>query len=421
MRFRRSPIAVLFIAVLAAACGRGAAVPVADERGGVMPAGTERLADDQSPFLRQFEAGQRETLLYVWTRSATAGGNDLIAVVDVDPASQSYGRIVGTAPVGSGGNEAHHFGYTANADRIFAGGMFSNRMYRFDVASDPRELRLSRTIDLAATGYGGPHTAYAVPGGLLVTMMGGEGGTGAIVELDDNGDVVRTIPAPMHNGRPVNLYDITVRPQTNRMLTTGLAHHSHLEHGPPSPEQVGNQVVVWDWSKREVTQIAEIDAGPAVLRPLRRAGATGGFVNALFGNSIWYWDEDGAGALRFERVVQLPDGSLPADMRITPDDRYLLVSLWAGGRVQQYDISDPRSPRLVGEAELPQPNMMKLSPDGRRLYVTNSLLTSLDGDVRFGAWLFEVGENGLSRDARFAPDFEGLTGGRGGPHDMLLR
>jgi methanethiol oxidase len=380
-----------------------------------------RAVDDQTPFLHQFEAGQREALLYVWTRDASGQGSDLIAAVDVDPASATFGTIVSTAAVGSSSNEAHHFGYTASADRIFAGGMFSNRMFRFDVADDPRTLRLTRTLDLGPTGYSGPHTAYAVPGGILVTMMGGRGGTGAIVELTDDGDVVRTMPAPVHNGRPVNLYDITVRPSTNRMLTTGLAHHAHLEHGPPAPEQVGNQVVVWDWTTREVTQIAEIDAGPAVLRPLRSAGATGGFVNALFGNSIWYWDEDGAGGIRFERVVQLAEGALPADMRITPDDRYLFVSLWAGGRVQQYDIGNPRQPRLVGEAELAQPNMMKLSPDGERLYVTNSLLSSLDGNVRFGAWLFHVGPDGLRQDERFAPDFEGLAAGRGGPHDMLLR
>lgn len=400
----------------AAACGSGAA----GQRGEEVAAG-DRLADDQTPFVRLFEPGQRERVLYVWTRDATGRGSDMIAVVDADPASATFGRIVGTTPVGSSGNEAHHFGYAEDGSRIFAGGMFTNRMFVFDVAADPRQLRLTRTVDLASTGYGGPHTAYAVPGGVLVTMMGGQDGTGAVVELDSEGRVVRTMPAPLHDGRPVNLYDITVRPQANRMLTTGLAHHEHLAHGPPSPEQVGNQVAVWDWARREVTQVAEIDAGAAVLRPLRSAGATGGFVNALFGNSIWYWDEDGSGALRFERVVQLPDGSLPADMRVSPDDRYLFVSLWAGGRVQQYDISNPRQPRLMGEVEIPQPNMMKLSPDGQRLYVTNSLLSSLDGDVRFGAWLLHVGADGLRRDERFAPDFEGMAQGRAGPHDMLLR
>jgi methanethiol oxidase len=404
----------LLLLPLAAACGEGTAA-VSDAE--------ERLADDQTPFVKLFAPGERESLLYVWTRDASGSGSDFIAVVDADPGSADFGSIVATAPTGSTGNEAHHFGYTERADRIFAGGIMSNRMFLYDVGAEPRRPRLTRTVDLSGTGYVGPHTAYAVPGGVLVTMMGdagGEGG-GAIVELDPEGGVRRVLPAPVHNGRPVNFYDVTVLPHTNHMLSTGLAHAAHFAHGPPEPEQVGNQVVVWDWGRREVRQIVEIDAGPAVLRPLRRAGTTGGFVNALFGNSIWYWDEDGTGALRFERVVQLPEGSLPVDMRVSPDDRYLFVSLWAGGKVQQYDVADPRRPRLVSEVPLPQPNMMKLSPDGQRLYVTNSLLSTLDGDVGFAAWLLHVGAGDMTVDPRFTPDFAGFAGGRAGPHDMLLR
>jgi methanethiol oxidase len=407
-------LGALMLPILAAACDGG---PIA-----AAPA-EERLRDDQSPFVRLFAPGQRESLLYVWTRDATGSGSDFVAIVDADPASASFGQIVGTAPTGSSGNEAHHFGYTENAGRIFAGGMFSNRVFLYDVAADGRRLQLARTADLTPSGYTGPHTAYAVPNGILVTMMGDATGkgAGAIVELDTDGNITGVLPAPAHGGRPVNLYDVTVLPGSNRMLATGLAHDAHLVHGPPQPEQVGNQVVVWNWQTRAVTQIAEIDPGAAVLRPLRRDGATGGFVNALFGNTIWYWDEAGNGTLAFERVVELPDGSLPADMRVSPDDRYLFVSLWAGGKVQQYDISDPRRPTLVGEAELPQPNMMRLSPDGERLYVTNSLLSSLDGEVRFGAWLLHVGAGGLTKDPNFTPDFEGFAGGRAGPHDILLR
>jgi methanethiol oxidase len=409
---RHLPTVLLPVLVAAASAGHAAA----------QATGT-RLPDDQTPFVKPFAAGERETLLYIWTRDATGAGSDFIAVVDADPRSSSFGRIVATAPTGSTNNEAHHFGYGEGADRIFAGGIASNRLFLFDVGRDPRRLRLARTVDLTRTGFTGPHTAYAVPGGILVSMMGGEGGegAGAILELDREGEVVRSLPAPVHDGRPIHPYDITVRPETNRMLATGLAHDAHFAHGPPDPGQVGNQIVVWDWQRREVTQIAEIDAGPAVLRPLRRPGATGGFVNALFASTIWYWDEAGDGTVSFERVARLPDGSLPADMRVSPDDRYLFISLWGGGRVQQYDIQDPRRPRLVGEVALPQPNMMKLSPDGERLYVTNSLLSTLDGDVRFGAWLLHVGPDGLRVDPGFAPRFEDHPDGRAGPHDMLLR
>jgi selenium-binding protein 1 len=148
----------------------------------------------------------------------------------------------------------------------------------------------------------------------------------------------------------------------------------------------------------------------------------GGFTNAAFGNSVWYWeDADDDGILEFERVLQLGDGATPADMRVSYDNRYLYVSLWGAGKVQQYDITDPKHPRLMSEVDVPQPNMMKLSPDSRRLYVTNSILSSLDGDVVFGAWLIHVGSEKMEVDQEFRPNFQDLPTGPAGPHDMLLK
>ena len=67
------------------------------------------------------------------------------------------------------------------------------------------------------------------------------------------------------------------------------------------------------------------------------------------------------------------------------------------------------------EADVPQPNMLKLSRDGQRLYVTNSLLRTMDGEVEFGAWLFDVGDGGLQPVEGFAPDFDGFASGPAGP------
>src|SRR2546430_14969968 len=80
---------------------------------------------DESVFVRGLPPGQHESLLYVWTSDADQKDPDFLSVLDADPASSSYGKVIATAPTGSPGNEAHHFGYTANADRIFAGGLFS--------------------------------------------------------------------------------------------------------------------------------------------------------------------------------------------------------------------------------------------------------------------------------------------------------
>jgi methanethiol oxidase len=121
-----------------------------------------RLADDQSPFVRQFDGRQREKLLYVWTRDASgeaatsSPSSTRSRVGDVRPDRRD-------APAGSTGNEAHHFGYTEERDRIFAGGMFSNRMFRYDVGDDPRQLTARahhRPRELPDTAGRTPRTQY---------------------------------------------------------------------------------------------------------------------------------------------------------------------------------------------------------------------------------------------------------------------
>jgi methanethiol oxidase len=382
-----------------------------------------RLADDHTPFVQLFADGERESLLYVWTRDATGEGSDFLAVVDADPDSRTFGEIVGEAPTGSTDNEAHHFGYTADGSRIFAGGMFSNKLFIYDMARDPRAPELIRTVDLGPSGYVGPHTAYAVSDGVLVAMMGAaDGGPGAILELTNEGDLRAAHQAPVNNGRALHLYDVVVQPEANRMLATSFAHAEHFMHGVPDPEHVGNEVVVWDFETKEVVQVAELDLSTMVLRPLRSGAAVGGFVPSLFGNSVWFWeDANGDGQFRFHRVLEFQEGALPVDLRVSHDDAFMYVTLWAGGRVQQYDIADPRNPRLIDEVEIPQPNMMRISPDSERLYVTNSLLSTLDGDVAFGAWLIHISPEGMRVDERFSPEFENHPQGRAGPHDMLLR
>lgn len=99
------------------------------------------------------------------------------------------------------------------------------------------------------------------------------------------------------------------------------------------------------------------------------------------------------------------------DILLSLDDKYLYLSNWLHGDVRQYDISDTRHPRLTGQVFLGgsilsdsqvrvtqdeemsgQPNpvyvkgrrlhgapqMLQLSLDGRRLYVTTSIFKPWD-------------------------------------------
>jgi len=89
--------------------------------------------------------------------------------------------------------------------------------------------------------------------------------------------------------------------------------------------------------------------------------------------------------------------------------------------VQQYDVSDPLHPKFVSEVKLQEPNMMKLTPDSKRLYVSNSLLSNLDGKVPFRVWLLNTAAGGMTLDDKFVVDFDQFATGPGRPHDMLLK
>lgn len=387
-----------------------------------LPAG---WSPDESIFVEGLKANKHESLLYVWTRDADGKDSDFLAVVDVDPNSRSYGEILAGVPTGSAANEAHHFGYTAKADRIFGGGMFSNKLFIYDVKSDPRSPKLIRTVDLNHTGYSGPHTLYAVPGGVMLSMLGkvDGGGPAALVKVDDDGKFLEAYPAQGHSEAPKYMYDVGVKLELNRMITSSWAHPHHVKMmGGAPPEHVGDEVVVWDWEKKKILQVEHLDLAPLEVRWMHGPQGLGGFINCAYGNSVWYWqDADRDGTIEFERVIELAEGAAPADMRISYDNRFLYVSLWGKGVVQQYDVSNPLTPKFVSEVRIPQPNMMKLSPDSKRLYVTNSILSTMDGDVEFGAWLLRVGPEGMKIDERFNPDFRSLPTGPAGPHDMLLK
>jgi len=97
------------------------------------------------------------------------------------------------------------------------------------------------------------------------------------------------------------------------------------------------------------------------------------------------------------------------------------VPLFGGGAVQQYDIADPMQPKLVSSVAIPQAQMMKLTPDNKRLYVSNSLLSNLDGKVPYRVRLVNVGPKGMALDPKFDVDFEHFPTGQARPHDMLLK
>ena len=123
---------------------------------------------------------------------------------------------------------------------------------------------------------------------------------------------------------------------------------------------------------------------------------------------------------------------MPGPRRARPSD--------PRGDLRQYDISDPANPRLTGQLWLggllgkPSdagrdlhggPQMLQLSLDGRRLYVTNSLYSTWDNQFYPGlrSWLLkiDVGEDGgMQVDPSFFVDFHDRPAGPARAHEVRL-
>src|SRR5437870_10482293 len=75
-----------------------------------------------------------EPFLLVWAGDADRQNADFLAVLDADPTSPSYGKVLKTYPVRSRGNEPQELNTTPRADRrVFAGGLLSNRVFVLDL------------------------------------------------------------------------------------------------------------------------------------------------------------------------------------------------------------------------------------------------------------------------------------------------
>ena len=214
-------------------------------------------------------------------------------------------------------------------------------------------------------------------------------------------------------------------------------------------------------SGRTLTQRIDLgDAHQMVLevRPAHDPAKAWGFVGVVISvedlsGSIWAWHRDGD-RWAATKVITIPAepadpdllppalkpfGAVPplvSDIDLSVDDRWLYVSCWGTGELKQYDVSDILNPRETGSVRLGGitrrqahpaaldrplaggPQMVEISRDSKRVYVTNSLYGVWD-DIFYpdgvGAWMAKLDADtdtgGLSADPGFFPhgdEFRGL-------------
>lgn len=373
-----------------------------------------------SPFVKRLD--RPEKLLYVWCVDADAKDNDFLAVVDVDKKSPHYGKIIYQLDVGSKGNETHHFGYTDDRTHIWGLTLFSSRVFLIDVASDPAKPKLVKVLDNpgAKAGFASPHTPYALPGRMLVSFLSAKDGglpTG-LAEFTNDGEFIRKIGLP--KDAPYG-YDVAIKPDLNRMVTSQFTFYNNYKK--PLAEMdfkaFGSDILVWDFRDRKVLQKLKTGGGPLECRWSLKEGANHGFTNCLLENSLWVWEGRKDGSYTTRKLCDT--GKLPVDLRQSPDDRYLFVSCFGSDEIQQWDVSDLKNPNLHSTLKPGvHPNMMHVTGDGKRMYITNSLLSTADRTQDFWIKLAQVTPAGMKLDPNFGVDLTKLTTGPARGHDMLI-
>jgi selenium-binding protein 1 len=373
-----------------------------------------------SPFVKRLD--RPEKLLYVFCVDADAKDNDFLAVIDVDMDSPKYGQITYRLDLGSAGNETHHFGFTDDRTHIWGCSLFSSRIFVIDVASEPAKPRIKKVLerDAQKSGLTGPHSPYALPDRMLISYLAGKDGglPAGLAEFTNSGEFVRKIDLPAD---APYMYDVAVKPELNRMITSSFTPMSNYEK--PLAEMdfknFGKELLLWDFRERKV--IAKLITGVAPLecRWSLKQGANFGFTNCALDDSIWVWEGNSNGKYSARKLCST--GKLPADLRQSPDDQFLYVSCFMSNEIQQWDVSQLDNPRLASTV-VPgvQPNMMHVTGDGKRMYITNSLLSTLDHAGTFWVRLAHIGPDGMKMDPFFNIDLNKLPTGAARGHDMLL-
>ena len=286
---------------------------------------------------------------------------------------------------------------------------------------EPEEVHARRPATAA------PHTVHCGPDGIYVSALGAPDGDGpgGIFLLDH--DTFEVMGAWETDRGPQYLaYDFWWHLGHDTMITSEWGTPNMVEDGV-NPElllggKYGHQLHVWDLRKRRHRRRRSTWARStrwcsSCARRTTRA-RTYGFVGVVISlkdlsASIWLWYRERDGKWAIRKVIEIPAepadpeqlppllkpfGAVPplvTDINLSLDDRFLYVSCWGTGELRQYDVSDPFNPKQTGSVRIggivrkaahPKrgrplnggPQMVEVSRDGRRVYLTNSLYASWD-------------------------------------------
>jgi len=337
----------------------------------------------------------QEDFVYVWTLGVKGIGDesDKLVTVDVNPKSKTYGKVIAAVSVGGRG-EAHHMGFTDDRKYMWAGALDSNKVFVFDVATNPAKPKLVKTITdfVPKTGLVGPHTFYATPGRMVIAALSNakdHGGQTGLAVYSNAGEYVETYPMPTTNGGDGYGYDVAINPNKNAMLTTAftgwnnyMADLGKLVKDPDAMKQFGNTTVMWDYKSMKPLKVFNTPGAALEARWSFNPGDNWAVTTTALTSNIYVYKQDEKGEWQQHKVGTIGDPAkipLPVDISLLSSGKGMWINTFMDGTARYWDMSDPLHPKETYTKKIgSQVNMVSTSYDGKRVYFTTSLLSNWD-------------------------------------------
>ncbi|CAI4223842.1 unnamed protein product [Auanema sp. JU1783] len=357
----------------------------------------------------------------------------------------------------------------------------SSRIYVVNVENE-KNLILEKTIEpslLKGLNVSFPHTSHCLANGqIMISTLGDADDNQSGNFLLLNGQTFDPVGTWTPNPVAFN-YDFWYQPRHDVMISTewGAPHKIKKCFNPADVAEgfYGHSIHVFQWSTHEKLQTIELPmpngALPLEVRFKHEPSSPHAFVGTALGSAVYHLEPEVVGSKKYKavEVIKIPDKevtgwallSMPGlitDILISMDDQFLFISCWLHGDIRQYDIRDPSKPVLVSsvfiggsihkesgvvvtkDSELQAqpdalyvknkkveggPQMLQLSLDGKRLYVTTSLYSIWDKQFypklsKTGAMLLQIDvtDDGMKLNPNFLVDFSTLEGGPYLAHEM---
>jgi selenium-binding protein 1 len=155
-----------------------------------------------------------------------------------------------------------------------------------------------------------------------------------------------------------------------------------LVNDPEAMKRFGNTMVVWDLKAMKPTKVLSVPGAPLEIRWSLKQGDNWAVTATALTSKLWLVKQDASGEWQGQAVADIGDPAkipLPVDISIAADGKGLWVNTFMDGKTRYFDLSDPAKPvqtyeKVIGK----QVNMISQSWDGKRVYISSSLLANWD-------------------------------------------